>query len=354
MKTLAPTLFTARNNQLPIETGRAIALLLLVAYHVIGAAPTSGLAVNYPSALRMFADFFVDLRMPLFAMIAGLVFAMKPPKPAGLGSFFLGKARRLVLPGIVAILVFELVARLGHTDFDVRSQYLRPFITGYAHFWFLQSILLIFIVYAPLDSLTCGKIAPYALIASILLSLSGLGIPNNPFSADGAMMLWPYFILGVLIWRHRDWIFRHRWQMIVLAAALLIAGSLWNIRILQETGAFSSERRDLQSILSATGGCILAMLALPRIRILDGIGAMSFTIYLYHVFGTSLMRRALQSGVTDDLALQVLAGILAGLALPIAIHKLAERYDLTRLLILGLKPLQPQHEKNGKMQSQAT
>lgn len=354
MADLAPTLFTARNSQLPIESARAIAMLLLVAYHVIGAEPDVGLQISYPSPLRLFADFFVDLRMPLFAMISGLVYAMKPPMPAGLGSFFLGKARRLILPGVVAILAFELVANLGHNDFDVRSHYLRPFITGYAHFWFLQSILLIFVVYAPLDSLTGGRIAPFALLGSALFSLSHLGVPYDPFSADGAIMLLPYFILGVLVWRHRTSILDRRWQFALIAALLLIAGSLWNMRILEQTGAFSSDRRDLQSLLSAGGGCMLAMLVLPRIRLLDGIGAMSFTIYLYHVFGTSMMRRLLQGTSFDVLWFEILAGMAAGLLLPILLHKLAERYNITRLMILGLKPLQSQQGKSAKRTHDAT
>ncbi|TRW97558.1 acyltransferase [Paracoccus sp. M683] len=354
MAVLAPTLFTARNNQLPIETARAIAILLLVAYHVIGAGPDAGLRIGYPAPLRLFADFFVDLRMPLFALIAGMVFAMKPPEPSGLGSFFRGKLRRLVLPGLVAMAAFELSSKLGHTSLEVSNHYLRPLITGYAHFWFLQSILLIFVVYAPLDSLTRGKIAPFALVGAVLLSLSGIGVPDDLFSADGAMMLMPYFIIGVLIWRHRSRILAHRWPLALAALILLIVGSLWNLRVLQETGMFSSDRRDLQSLISATGGCVLAMLALPRIRWLDGIGAMSFTIYLYHVFGTSLMRRLLEGIGMDILWLQMIAGIAAGLALPILIHKLAERNNFTRLVLLGLKPLQPQQEKSARTQSRTT
>lgn len=136
----APTLFTARSDQLPIETTRAIATLLLVAYHVIGAGPHAGLQIDYPSDLRLFADFLLDLRMPLFAMIAGLVFAMKPLSPSGLPHFFAGKVRRLVVPGIVAMLAFEIAGSLGHTQLDVKSHYLQPFVTGYAHFWFLQSV----------------------------------------------------------------------------------------------------------------------------------------------------------------------------------------------------------------------
>lgn len=354
MGALAPTLFTAKNKRLPIETARAIAVVLLVSYHVIGSGPDAGLEVNYPSLLRLFADFFVDLRMPLFALIAGLVFAMKPPLPSGLGSFFLGKARRLMLPGIVALLAFEAAAKMGHTHFDVGNHYLQPLLTGYAHFWFLQSILLIFLIYAPLHSLTSGKIAPYALLASVLFSLSHIDIRNDPFSIDGAIMLLPYFIIGVVVWQHRDWILAHRWPLAACAAALLIAGSLWNLSILHQTGTFSEDRRDLQSLLSASGGCLLAMLLLPQVKMLDGIAAMSFTIYLYHTFGTSLMRRALDGLGVEFLAFHLILGVALGLALPIGLHMMAARFGPTRMIILGLKPLQSQKEKTGQSAKRAT
>lgn len=351
---LGPTLFTAKDDRMPIETARAVAVLLLVSYHVIGSAPSSGLHQAYPAPLRLFADFFVDLRMPLFAMIAGMVFAMKPVAPAQLPGFFLGKIRRLVIPGIVAILAFELAAALGHTQFDLHQAYLRPFFTGYAHFWFLQAILLIFIVYAPLDSISRGRLTPLAYLAAVAISLSHVGVPQDLFSADGAMMLMPYFLLGVMVQRHQAALWQHRWLILAGAAALFLLGSAWNLYILRETGEFSMDRRDAQSLISATGGCLLAMFALPRIRMLDRIGALSFTIYLYHVFGTSLTRRLLDFEGMNNIPLQLFVGIALGLILPIAIHKLAERYNLTRLLILGLKPLRPQKKPTGKAASAAT
>lgn len=350
----APTLFTARSNQLPIETARAVAVLLLVSYHVIGADPLEGLQIDYPSRLRLFADFFVDLRMPLFAMIAGMVFAMKPLSPSGLPGFLLGKLRRLILPGVIAMLAFEIAAHLGHTQLDVKTHYLQPFVTGYAHFWFLQSILLIFLVYAPLDSLTGGAIAPYALIAACVLSLSRVSVPHDPFSIDGAMMLLPYFILGVIVWRHRHWVLARRFRLLAAACLLVVIGSAWNLQILRDTGVFSDERRDLQSLLSATGGCMAAMLALPHLRLLDRIGALSFTIYLYHVFGTSLMRRALDAAGLDSMALQFVLGLLAGIALPAVIHALAERRDLTRVLVLGLKPVWSREDRVDPASARAT
>lgn len=186
------------------------------------------------------------------------------------------------------------------------------------------------------------------------MSLSQVAVPDDPFSIDGAMMLLPCFMLGVVFWRHRAWTLEHRRILLVGALVLLVIGSAWNIQILRETGSFSDNRRDLQSLFSAFGGCMVAMLALPRINLLDRIGPLSFTIYLYHVFGTSLMRRFLDSAGYDDLPLQVIAGIVAGVALPVLLHRLAERSNLLRALVLGLKPLQPQQDRPEATRSRAT
>jgi hypothetical protein len=45
----------------PIETMRGLAVLLLVSFHVIGAASNAGLQLDYPHPLRLFADLLIDL-----------------------------------------------------------------------------------------------------------------------------------------------------------------------------------------------------------------------------------------------------------------------------------------------------
>lgn len=93
---------TTRN----IDTLRILATFLLVAYHVIGIGAAGGMEVADSSLWRFAADLLVDIRMPLFAFIAGCVYALRPIALGNIGGFIIGKTRRLVIPGIVAALVF--------------------------------------------------------------------------------------------------------------------------------------------------------------------------------------------------------------------------------------------------------
>src|SRR5688500_6001125 len=74
---------TARNTEsrrrdIPIETMRGIACVLLVAFHVIGDSATAGIHVADDSGFRYFANSFQYVRMPLFSFISGVVYAWRP------------------------------------------------------------------------------------------------------------------------------------------------------------------------------------------------------------------------------------------------------------------------------------
>ncbi|MDO5630667.1 MAG: acyltransferase [Paracoccus sp. (in: a-proteobacteria)] len=334
----------------PIETARALAVLLLVSYHVIGASPENGLELDYPSGYRIFAGLFADLRMPLFAFIAGMVFAIRPPQRGQVAGFLTGKLRRLAVPGAIAILAFAILADLSHTSFSLNGAYWWPFVTGYAHFWFLQAILLIFWFYAPVDAFLGGRGTAVLTVLAFALWLSGFHLSENPLSVNGAILLLPYFLLGAAVFRHRAAIMRHRKVLAAVACVTFAAGVAMNLSILDQTGRLSENARDLQSMLVGTGGCLAAMLALPHIRLLEKIGPASFTIYLYHVFATSGMRRFLEGMEITSLPVNLLAGVAAGILLPVALHTICRQNPVTRQLVLGEKtaPRQPLILAGGK------
>lgn len=68
---------TAGKN-LTIETLRGIAILLVVAGHVIGSAPDGGMKIDFPHPLRYLYLWIDYIQMPLFTAIAGWVYALKP------------------------------------------------------------------------------------------------------------------------------------------------------------------------------------------------------------------------------------------------------------------------------------
>ncbi|RJL02823.1 acyltransferase family protein [Paracoccus siganidrum] len=323
---------------LPVETARALAIAILVSFHVIGGGEGGrGLNVPYPHGLRLYADLLIDLRMPLFAFIAGVVYALRPVEPRQLPAFLTGKLRRLALPGVTAITVFLAMAQLMGSEDMMGGRVWEAYFRHYAIFWFLQAMLLIFAVYGSADILSRGRVLLPALVLSMAAVALGLGFDSDLMAADRVTHLLAYMLLGVAFVRHHALLRRHGRAVLLLALLAMGAGLAMNIATLRATGAFSFERLDLQSLLFGGGACVAAFLLLPRLGRLQWLGACSLTIYLYHILATSASRRVLERLDVDSLAIHVLAGTALGIALPVALHMLAMRWSGTRLLVLGLR-----------------
>lgn len=318
-----------------IESCRLLAILLLVAYHVIGASGDGGLQVTGAHPARLAADFLADLRMPLFAFIAGFVYALRPAQPGQLAGFMTGKLRRLALPGAVAIATFMILSKVMDTRFAPGPDWWLNFFTSYAHYWFLQAILLIFLFYCSLDALTRGRLLLPSLIVSSLIYLLPLRIPSAFMSVNQAFYLLPYFILGIAFLRQAALIDANRKAVMSLCLAVAALAAAASVSEFLETGQLSSNPRDLQSLGFGMAASALCFLVLPPLDLARRIGRFGFTIYLYHVFASSFVRRALQGAGIEDFEVHLVLGIATSIGLPILLHLAAARHPASALLILG-------------------
>ena len=316
---------------------RSLAVLLLVSFHVIGATSDAGLQLDYPHPLRFFADLLIDLRMPLFAFIAGYVYGLRPIRLGQYGSFVSGKFKRLAIPGSIAMLIFAFLSTMaGKESFAVGAGDLwRIFVFPYAHYWFLQAILLIFLVHGLIEIGTGNRGTPLLLGIACAIFLWPR-FPTALFSVNSAVQLFPFYLLGLTVLRHRDWMIRHRRALMLLCLAAIVAGTIWNLGQLVAQGELSENRRDLQSLAVGLGVCLLVVLAMPRIAALSWIGPPSFTIYLYHVLGTASVREALYSMGLTSVPLNYAAGIAGGIGLPVGLHLLVSQSKALRGPVLGL------------------
>ena len=66
------------NKNLQVETLRGFAIVPVVMGHVIGSASDGGMKVSEDSFLRYLYFTFEYLRMPLFTVISGWVYALRP------------------------------------------------------------------------------------------------------------------------------------------------------------------------------------------------------------------------------------------------------------------------------------
>lgn len=329
----------APSRALPVETVRAVAIIILVSFHVIGGPDGRGLGLDAEHPLRLYADLLVDIRMPLFAFVSGLVYALRPVSPKDLGRFFRGKLRRLVVPGAVAMTAFAAAAVASGAASQPPDPIWMMYFSGYSIFWFLQAILLIFVVVGIFDSLSNGKLILPMLIGASLALCFGWTFSSEIMSADRVTSLLPYFLLGVFFFRERSALLARKPAILAVALAAMTAGLIMNLAIFAQTGQFSTERLDLQSFLFGGGACVVAILALPNIRHLSWLGAYSFTIYLYHIFATSGSRNLLYPLGVDSPYVHLVAGTALGIALPATLHLLASRSNLGRQIVLGLKPV---------------
>ena len=318
-----------------IETCRLLAILLLVAYHVIGASGDTGLQVSGTHPARLVADFLADLRMPLFAFIAGFVYALRPAQPGRLVRFMAGKLRRLALPGAVAIAIFMVLSKIVGTSFAPGPDWWLNFVTPYAHYWFLQAILLIFLIYCSLDAISRGRLLLPSLLLSVLVYLLPHRIPTAFMSGNQAVYLLPYFILGIAFFRHAALIDAHRKAILSLCLVVAALATAANLAGFLETGRLSPDRRDLQSLGFGMAASALCYLVLPPLEPARRIGRFGFTIYLYHILASSFARRALDSLGVVQFEVHLALGIAASIGFPILLHLAAAQHPASALLVLG-------------------
>jgi hypothetical protein len=316
---------------------RGIAVLLLVSFHVIGSGPKAGLYLDYPHPLRFFADGLINMRMPLFAFIAGYVYGLKPIGAGSYLDFIQGKFRRLFIPGCIAALCLLAASHVMGTRFGDVSP-IRAIFFSYAHFWFLQAILVIFVIYGGCEAFFGQRVIWIVFPLAIAAYLLKVRLPTSFMSVNYATYLLPYFLLGLIFLRHSANFTARKWLVAGVALLCLAWTIHLNIAYYHETGKLILSRRLWFVLASGFSICLLMVLFLPRIAILEWLGPFSFTIYLYHVLGAAGSREILQYAGVTDLALLFLGAFAGGLILPSLLHLWSGSFSLSRLLVLGKRP----------------
>ena len=332
----------AAGRRTDIDTLRAMACIALVSYHVVGSTPSAGLELPYDHWLSMLNRTPMDLRMPLFSFISGLVFVAIPSR--GAGAAVGAKARRLLLPMLcVGALFWGLRGGMG---IDQQPLWSIPFLP-YEHYWFLQSTFLLMAVMLGLtqmlggrDRLAAGLIGAGAAV----LWLVGPRAEPDLMSLNGAIKLGPFFCGGYLAAR---WPLLWSWRSsplgaipagrgigLGLLAAVLLAGSV--LAVLPD--AQGTTWRRAMTLWIGGAGCLALVLVRPRSRALARLGRQSYAIYLFHVFFTAGLRELCLATFPHVTAEALWLPCLAlGLAGPVLVARMAAVHPLSALLFLGVR-----------------
>lgn len=318
---------------LKIQSLRGLACLLLVVYHVIGATEFQGLRVN-DGWLRQLTEALVAVRMPVFGLLAGAVYGFSSKRG---WSLVRNKAARLLVPMLTVGTAFALVQyAMPGSNYRIDALYLLH-IVPVAHFWFLESLFLIFCgmafaeAYLPLRNLR-NWVVYFAL--SVLVYLAHPGIIW--FSVLGATYLLPYFLVGVAMTRLRWDAHQERPQIGLLSIALGALVVAWQMGQGPELARFSVPML-VAGLLLSTGFWSLGL----RSALLARIGDYSFAIYLFHVFFTSAMRMALHTLSLDAQLLVLALSVPAGVLGPALLQHLISRSRVCSTYLMGsARPMQ--------------
>jgi peptidoglycan/LPS O-acetylase OafA/YrhL len=339
------TSITSSTKDAGLESLRAVAVVLMVSGHVVGTGATEGLTVPDDSGWRFFYEALEDLRMPLFTVLSGFVYALRPVRsPAGVSSLVTGKARRLLVPFFVVCTFFFFVQMVspGVNRRPELPDLPAAYIYGYQHLWFLQAIFLVFLVVGMLDSLALlNKVGTWSLVTGAAITLFVLvHVPGDAavFSINGFIRLLPFFLLGYGVHRHAATLLRPR----ILMATAVVFVPAYGLRLYVIAADV-----DLPAELSRALSTSVALLLLVGVlgirghlasRGLAWLGGFSFGIYLLHVFGTAAARVVATHLGVDSTAVLFMLGLAAGLIVPITFELTLGRYRLISWAVLGQKP----------------
>lgn len=344
--TLAPgsdseaTRATKESRDHSIETLRGIAIVLVVAYHAVADLPAGPSVTTELDLYGYAAESLRFVRMPLFTVISGFVYAMRPVTSDRLGSFAVGKCRRVLVPYLVsASLLLFLSWTLGMGELTISGWDLfGHFLVGPQHLWYLPAILVVFGIVALLEAryslATSRRLAVAVLIAALTSFVAAdAGSISGWIPIGGSAYLLPYFLFG-LGCRRFGWHQLPAAGMVAATAAALALGA----QHLTLNGLLELPL-GRHSVLATVGGLATAtlLLRLARRQVwLANIGGFSMTIYLFHFYGLSVgkaISEAFSFGSSATLALK----LIVGLSIPVALEVVAVRSRPGRIA-LGHRP----------------
>jgi len=310
---------------------------MLVAYHVIGADRTAGMQVGDHSIYRTaFANGPELWRMPMFTFLSGFVYAYRPVSLGAARSFVAKKARRLLVPLVVVSTVAALVQSAvpsTNRPIDLHEIW-RIYIWPFGVYWYLHALFLVFLVMVVLDGLgALATLSRYAVVLSAAVALF-FAAPHAPgmFGLGSAIFLLPFFLWGVGVNRFGRPVAAGPGRRIALV--LGVVGVVATIAVLGFDVGIAHDRLSVFGLV--VGLCVTLGLQTWRVTNpwLARLGAYSYAVYLFHIFGTAGARIVVRR-VVDVTPVVFVVSLAGGLLVPIVIAVLARRHPWSRLLLLG-------------------
>jgi len=321
-----------------IDTLRCIAIVLVVGFHISLDPELDSSRDLY----NQFAYFFMNIRLPLFTIISGYLYAVRPISGGKFRFFIRGKARRILVPLIVVSSIEYLIISLapGINNPASLTDIWKIYLFSYEQYWFLQSIFLIFVFVAALDAMEfLGIFSRYLAILATTFIVAYLlyyhNIPFTIFSLDGSIYLLPYFLIGLGIRRFSNILNSNKAGILstaVFALLILLQFIFWRT----DYESFFMKREWLGMAIGASAGISLFYLK-PALKPMAWLGGYAYTIYLYQSFGAGFARRVFEGLDARSDHLYFLSVLVVTLFAGVVVEEVIKRIPYVRKLLLGLK-----------------
>jgi glucans biosynthesis protein C len=313
-----------------LDSVRGLACLMVVALHVVGDASNNGLRLPMTSGWHYAMQSIEFLRIPLFTALSGYLYAGRRVVQPELAGFWRKKLRRLGIPLVFATCVLWWLRR--YTP-EPQTSLLHDLLFDSSHLWYLQALLILFTVVSISDAFFRPNTVALALMGLVAIMVSQSAIPVTPFfSLGGAFYLAPYFLFGIILREHPDWLRDPQSGILALGIIVIVLAS-------QQIGLFhlAIEVTTLQmpAAMAGMAGVVFFLQRFPQSQWLARIGVYSYTIYLWHVVANAAVRTILvRLDITDSPTLFI-AGFIAAVTVPIIMYHVARRIPLISLGITG-------------------
>ena len=334
----------AKSGDQRIETLRGIAIIAVVAHHVdlwvMNIIATQGGVPGLSEQLfTTVSEFLAPVRIPLFTLLSGWVYALRPVSFADTKPFFQGKFRRIVIPLIFMSTVMYFMTLLLTDSLPTLfakppipvpvHEFWKTWFWHFGHLWFLQALLLIFAVVFLIDSLKLmDNLATWIFWLAVGVALYRYVPGWHEFmSASHAAKIFVFFLVGVGLQRFSSFIFSVpylAWASIPLCIAL----------VANEMSQYP--RWYILLFCGATAPVVL--LALNWVwQPLVALGKYSYTIFLWH--GVTILVGATLFKSLDSSAYGLLGvGLLAGsLLVPMWMERSLQTVPVVNTCFFGKK-----------------
>lgn len=325
------------NKDQSIESLRGVAIILVLGLHISADAPLQPVQELY----SYIAYTFQNVRIPLFTVISGYLYSVRPIVSNKVFVFFQGKARRILLPFFAVATAEYLATSLApsvNNPTPIQNIW-RIIVFPYEHYWFLQAIFVVFIVTAIIEIKGGLESFKSWMVMFYITLIPFVFFPSERFqifAIGPAFYILPYFILGIGINRYRYQFFARK-KLIFFGAIFLISFLLHQVLWFESDLQIGGKRTVLGLLLSVSA-CILLFYIRRPVRGLNFIGAYAFSIYLYQGFGTAIGRRVMEQAFPDgNPHLYFFVVLSSGVCVGILAEMIFRKNKVLRNFMLGLK-----------------